>query len=297
MFARFVASWMLFLAAGATAVAQDNASGRRGETPRPITSFPKTVEDRLEELIDKMNKQDKVINKVVEGFQQFQILRSNVDEIKKITDDHEARLFKLNEQVRSALETHSQQIARQQQILEAISQQDSGGNPIPNLLGNMQSSSEFQEEISEVVNNSIRSAGEFVVTNKMDTAQTIVVNLEQHTVEPRATLRLKVPVGTISTRLPGQALQNWTVGAPNYGQSVDIVSRQNVSNRVTTLRPESGNAYYVDEPASTTVYSAPTTTTYSLPVTTYSVPTTTYWRSYFYYPYTSYYWPSWSYVY
>ena len=74
MFARFVASWMLFLAAGATAVAQDNASGRRGETPRPITSFPKTVEDRLEELIDKMNKQDKVINKVVEGFQQFQIL-------------------------------------------------------------------------------------------------------------------------------------------------------------------------------------------------------------------------------
>ena len=294
MFARFVARWMLLAAIVGMGFSQDAASGSAEDALdlKDIIEFPPAETDGVD--LGQTDEQTDDLKEFIENqFEKFnQAFGARVDELENIAKDHDGRFAELKERLDRVESVMSEQIAQQQQFLE----QDSAGTSILRLDSIMQRSPEFRNQMSKVVNDSIRSEGMLVVTNKMDTAQTIVVNQERITIEPDKKLEMPVPAGTVSTRLPGEELQNWTVGAPNYKMSVDIVPRQVVSNRVTTLRPESNTVYYVDEPTRTTVYSAPATTTYSVPVTTYTIPTTTYFTpSYTYY--TSYYWPFWGYTY
>jgi hypothetical protein len=105
------------------------------------------------------------------------------------------------------------------------------------------------------VHKSLKTHGDFAIENKTSTQQQIQVNLRDFTLAPGEVLTLRLPVGTVSTRLPGRELKNWTLAAPDYQERINI---EPLSQPVTTLRP-------------TVVYSPPTIST-SPPVWTYTVP-------------------------
>ena len=312
MFTRFVISWMFVALAATSAVGQDTSEPSRVAQPEmkdvpPLDKKPAKSTVTLDALMIKMDEQFKQTNQwMAEGFKDLQTLRSDVDQLITTQNERGTELTQLKEKLDEIDTTLNLKIEEQRLLLDAIAGDDDDGNPILRLDSVMQSPL-FRNQMSKAVNDSIQSEGELVVTNKMAGAQVLDVNGRQVSVEPGDPVKLKVPVGTDTTRLPGQDLQNWTVGAPNYRQEIDIVPRQNVSNRITVLRPEDTTSYYVDSSPTTTVYSpirtvysTPATTTYSVPITTYSGPNTAYYYSpsYAYYPYTSYYWPYWGgYVY
>ena len=124
---------------------------------------------------------------------------------------------------------------QQQQVLDAIAQRDSQGNDILQLSATLEKSEEFRADMRKAVNESIQTEGDVVIHNKMPSGQRIKVNQTQYDIPAGETLTLKVPVGTLTAQLPGQRLTNWTISAPQYKQTIDIVPDTEAT--VTTYRP------------------------------------------------------------
>jgi hypothetical protein len=142
--------------------------------------------------------------------------------------------------------------------------------------------------VRKAVHDSLDQEGSVIIHNRMDTEQTINVNQKNHRIPSGETLTLKVPVGTLTARLPGQALTNWTITAPTYKQRIDIVP--DTQQTVTTYRPiESTVPVTTYRPVDTvvpvttyrTLYSA--SPTYVPTVDTYYVNPVTVYR--YYWPY------------
>ena len=124
------------------------------------------------------------------------------------------------------------QLATQKEILDAITQPDSQGNHVLSLTSIMEKSPEFRDDVRNVVDKSFERTGGLRIENKMATDQDIIVNQRLYRIPAGAQVRLEgIPAGTVSTQLPGLAIVNWTIGPPNYEQSLSIVPRY------TTLRP------------------------------------------------------------
>lgn len=127
------------------------------------------------------------------------------------------------------------ELHKQQVILDAITQKDSAGNDVLRLSANMERSEEFRDDMRKAVNQSLDTQGEFSIHNRMTTPQRLLVNRTEYTLNPDEILTLKVPVGTVTARLPGQPLTNWTVGAPTYSQKIEIVP--DTTTKTTAYRP------------------------------------------------------------
>jgi hypothetical protein len=127
------------------------------------------------------------------------------------------------------------ELHKQQVILDAITQKDSAGNDVLRLSANMERSEEFRDDMRKAVNQSLDTQGEFSIHNRMTTPQRLLVNRTEYTLNPDEILTLKVPVGTVTARLPNQSLTNWTVGAPTYSQKIEIVPDTNTTT--TAYRP------------------------------------------------------------
>lgn len=149
--------------------------------------------------------------------------------------------------------------------LDSVTEQTSGGNWVPNILGNMQNQPEFSQQMDRAVNESIHTSGEVIVTNHMGSWQTIVVNGQYRSIAPTTSSIFKVPVGTVTTQLPGyESAKNWTVGAPNYKQHINIRPRHS-----TYYGPSNGNSHI----------------TYSVPAQSYVVPSVpVYYNTWYYDP-------------
>jgi hypothetical protein len=132
-----------------------------------------------------------------------------------------------------------EQLARQQAILDAIVQRDAQGNDVLRLSANMARSDEFRADVRQAVHQSLESHGDVVIRNMMAGDQRVSVNQKEYSLGPGEVLNLKVPVGTVSVQLPGQALTNWTLTAPEYLQKIDIVPDTNarVAYRPITTDP------------------------------------------------------------
>lgn len=309
MFARFmIISAMLCISTLATVtLAQESPADPTALPLKEISDFPKpqTSHSNVGQAGDDSRQLTELIRQQFDqGFSKFQqTFGARLNDLEKIAVDHDARLGELKDQIGNMESLMEEQFGQQQQMLDAISQPDSQGSSILRLDSIMQKSPEFREQMAKIVHDSLPSEGEFVVNNKTDTAQLITVNQQQYTILPQSTFSLKVPLGTVSTQLPGQAMFLWTIEAPNYRQSIDIAPLQNTWNRRTALRPRSTTAYYVDSASNSGVYPAPTSNNL-LPVTSYpiptmtSVPTSTYYSPLrYYYPYRRpiFSWPFWAY--
>jgi hypothetical protein len=160
----------------------------------------------------------------------------------------------LKKQQKTLTDRINEEITKQQQILEAISKIDSAGQPIPRISAIMDKSGEFRDDVRQAVRKSMETEGDLSVANKTGSFQRILINRKEYGLSAGQTLSLKVPVGTVSTQLPGQNLTNWTVGAPDYKESIDIVPASTPS---TVVAPP--------------IYLTPPTVFYSLPVAQYYV--------------------------
>ncbi len=148
----------------------------------------------------------------------------------------------LAERVELALDQINTIIGKQQDILDDITTRDDDGEVYLTLNSIMNKSTKAREEVREAVERSIRKQGTLSIENKMGTVQDILVNRVQYHVHAGATLNLTVPVGTVSTQLPGQKIVNWTIGVPNYRQSISI------KPRYTAARVPSVSSTWVSQP-------------------------------------------------
>jgi ABC-type transporter Mla subunit MlaD len=115
------------------------------------------------------------------------------------------------------------QLARQQAILDTIAQKDSTGRDMLRLSANMEQSEEFRDDVRKAVQQALDTHGDLTIHNRMENRQQIVVNQKEYGLGADEILTLKVPTGTVTAQLPGQPVTDWTVGAPNYSQKIEIV--------------------------------------------------------------------------
>ncbi len=162
-------------------------------------------------------------------------VNSNAIQIGKLTELVEQAVVKLTDEL-------TDQGNRQREILDQITATDDNGEVYLTLNSIMKKSATAREEVREAVERSIRQQGTLSIENKMGTVQDILVNRVQYHVHAGATLNLTVPVGTVSTQLPGQRIVNWTIGVPNYRQSISI------KPRYTAARVPSYSSTWVSQP-------------------------------------------------
>ena len=204
----------------------------------------------------------KAIDEIKEGLKIEFVSREEFDSSQEAVRNQSVQMQILSERLDSLASENSDRLAKQEQILSAISHIDSEGTAIPNMSANMANSSEFRAKMSQAVHASVQQEGQFTVVNKMGVEQEVAVNGQQHRLMPGATQTFKVAVGTVTTRLAGQDIDTWTVGAPDYCQSVDIVPRSTSSVEVyrpVYVQPEDNSTYSPTYSSFTT----PTYTTYS----------------------------------
>jgi len=186
--------------------------------------------------------------------QRVAALEGDVQAITSAIKDNASQITDLSDLVKNAFIKLSDQDAKQQTILDAISATDENGEIYLPLNSIMNKSATARHEVRNAVEQSIRSQGTLTIINEMGTAQDVIVNHIQHHVHAGATLNITVPVGTVTTQLPGQDIENWTIGVPNYKQSVSI------KPRYTAARPSydlPGSATWISQPAQRFYYHKP----------------------------------------
>ena len=118
--------------------------------------------------------------------------------------------------------------------LDSIVQKDSQGAEVLRLSAISKKSEEFRKELSEAVHESLRKQGQVIIRNKTSESQSVLINQESHEVPAGQVVTLPVPVGTLTAQLLGQPYTNWTITAPKYEQTIDIID---APKQVTTQRP------------------------------------------------------------
>ena len=169
-------------------------------------------------------------------------LEGDFKSLDAVVNDNASQIGKLTELVAQTFVGLNEQDSLQQAILDQITATDDNGEVYLTLNSIMKKSATAREEVREAVERSIRQQGTLSIENEMGTVQDILVNRVQYHVHAGATLNLTVPVGTVSTQLPGQRIVNWTIGVPNYRQSISI------KPRYTAARVPSGSSTWVSQP-------------------------------------------------
>ena len=170
---------------------------------------------------------------------------------------------------------------RNQTTLKAISDQDGSGTPAPKIQATKKPDTTRKD-----VQDSLQKEGMVSVKNRTSIYQTIIVNGVEYGISAGKTLKLNVPTGNVTTQIPGRLTKSWSISAPNYEQSIDIIP----ATTTTVLRPTTP----VLRP--TTPVLRPTTPvlrpvmtllrpwTWLLPRTTYYVSPSIYPQDYYYRP-------------
>ena len=95
-------------------------------------------------------------------------------------------------------------------------------------------SAEGKEEFSDLLHSTIRTRGMLKIYNKMAAGQWIAVNNTQNYLQPGESKEFDVPMGMVTLKLPGQEIVHWTIDAPDYEKSIDIVPTQQQSTKQST---------------------------------------------------------------
>lgn len=147
----------------------------------------------------------------------------NLTAITRTVEAQDGAIKKLKSDFDRTVEALRNESEQQQRILQAISSTDSRGNSVLKLLPIMKQSPEFRQEVSDAVHETMRQQGTLRVRSEMSTGTNMLVNGRTYYIPPYATIEIPVPVGTLTTELPGyEAPKNWTIGPPNYTQAIDI---------------------------------------------------------------------------
>jgi hypothetical protein len=224
-----------------------------GQAPQP-TAYDGEQNKRLDKLsADLTALQGTVTKQGTELEALRELVKTQSDQIQTLADtvkEQSGQFQSFNTRFGALDDVVRQEHAR---ILTDIARDDSG-RYVPKLNAAMERES-FRQEMDAAVHGSLRKVGRFRVVNKTASPQWIQINLRDHYLRAGEELILQdVPVGTVTTQLPGQSLVNWTLGHVQNGEyyeSIDIVPQR------VTMR-------YVETPWSMTplLGSAPASVTY-----------------------------------
>jgi hypothetical protein len=225
---RIIATCCLALLVPAAALAQSPV-----KTPEQLT---KDVQDLQQKLTTATENLTKLAQQVASNTEAATQNAQGVERITTVLNEELRKQQDILNSIDELTRQQQEQLARQQAILDAITQKDSAGNDMLRLSANMEQSEEFRDDVRKAVLQSLETHGEISIHNRMANHQRIVVNQKEYGLNADEILMLKVPVGTVTARLPGQALTNWTVGAPNYSQKIEIVP-DSAATTTTVHRP------------------------------------------------------------
>lgn len=152
--------------------------------------------------------------------------------------DTQKSLTDANAAIRTALEEHrnllANQLAQQQELLDSIAGWDESQQPYLRL-DNIMAHPQGREAIGAAVNASLQQQGTLTINNRTLVEQQLLINRVLYRIPAGQSVRLEVPVGTVSTQLPGEGIVNWAITAPSYYQDVDIVEQE--TTRQPPLQP------------------------------------------------------------
>jgi hypothetical protein len=168
-------------------------------------------------------------------------LKQEVEELKSKVD-------KLQPKVDTLTEIAADQDAKLGAVAKKISENGTD-TWIPDIR-RAWASKEFREDMSREVRDSLQQQGSLQIRNKTSIDQTLLINGSQHVDIPAGETRVvrDLPCGTVSTELLGyEAPRNWTIGPPNYEQTIDITPSS--PTRVVVARPTTPSEPAIIEPA------------------------------------------------
>lgn len=159
---------------------------------------------------------------------EFNELQRQFTELQDSFNDQAAQINQFRQQMGEQVTTLNDQAQQLRQVVNAISRTDSQQRPILDINSSMQSQ-EFQRDLSGAMHNTMQREGVLEVSNQMTTAQYLRVNGQLLTIPPLNNASIRVPVGTLTTELLGEAPKNWTISPPQYKQGIIIAPRQSTT--------------------------------------------------------------------
>ena len=208
-------------------------------TQQAIAQQP-TVHDKSQDArIDELAKQLAALttrlgmteNKVADIDRRIESLTTNVEKLTQVTADVDSRLKSLSDKVNELSDKPSTELTAMKTQLDAISVKD-GDTYVPNISAAMTGSNKFRQDMETAVNKSLKTGGTVLLTNKTAVAQWVEINRTRYFLRPSEQLPVAVNIGTVTTELPGEEMQTWTITAPAYQLALEIVPRPELSTPV-----------------------------------------------------------------
>jgi hypothetical protein len=194
---------------------------------QPATGYDKSQDTRLDELEKQLAaltmRTTTTEGKLTDIDKRIESLTTNVDKLASVTADIDTRLKSLDEKVNTMTTQSNTELTTMRKQLGDIARKE-GDSYVPNISAAMSTSDKFRQEMETVVNRSLKPAGIVLLANKTAIGQWVFVNKSGYFVRPGDQLTLNVNVGTITTQLPGEEMQTWTVTAPTYQLALDMVT-------------------------------------------------------------------------
>jgi hypothetical protein len=203
--------------------------------PRTLEQLTKDVLELQQKLTTTSENLTKLAEQVGKNTEATTLNAQGIERLTSIINTELGKQQDILERIDELTRQQQTQLARQQEILDAVTQPDAQGNNVLRLSANMENSEEFREDVRQAVHRSLETHGQVTIRNRMESAQTVIVNQREHRLGAGEILTLRLPVGTVTAQLPGQPLTNWTLTAPSYTQKIDIVPETPMST--TVYRP------------------------------------------------------------
>lgn len=190
---------------------QTDANGQR---TRGSTETVQDLNRRLDEVAQKVNDFEAVVKSLDSKLEKLA-------ERGRVTD----------EELVANLKTRYDQLAadleRTSKLVTGVAQVDRSGLPVPRVLGNMQASNSFREEMQEAVRQALlaRTRGSLVIENRTASTQSVFVNEIAYHIASGQVLTVDVPLGTVKTQLyPYESPKYFPIVPPYYEQRLVVSS-------------------------------------------------------------------------
>jgi len=196
------------------------------------TVYDKSQDTRIDDLAKQLAALTTRVSTAEKGIsdidRRISELTTNVTKLTEVTADVDSRLRSLSDKVNELSDKPSTELTAMKTQLDAISVKD-GDTYVPNISAAMTGSDKFRQDMETAVNKSLKPSGTVLLTNKTSIAQWVEINRTHYFLRPGEQLPVAVGIGTVTTELPGEEMQTWTITAPAYQLGLEIVPKPELS--------------------------------------------------------------------
>jgi len=234
------------------------------------TVYDKSQDTRLDDIAKQLEALTARVTKTESSIaaidRRIESLTTNVEKLAQAVADQDSRIKTLNETVNEITTRSNSELTVMKKQLDDISVKDGGGY-VSNISSAMSTSDKFRQDMETAVNKSLKTGGSLLLTNKTAISQWVDINRTRHFLRPGEQLPVAVNVGTVTTQLRGEEMQTWTITAPAYQLSLDIVPKPAPTPTVVASPVYFGSPYFspplVETPISLgSAYSGPVEVAY-----------------------------------